>query len=551
MAVSNDVLFHPDVWRTALEKYSAVTHLTVTLYDRDACAVSSTEAPTPLRALFEEHGFDPGIFVECARRCVDQAQERPVVVVSPAYGLAVVGTSLVLEGEIVGAAVGGYALVDFAEATGVGRLAREGGIPFRRLWEVARQQQPIPARRLVVDGELLQVLGDALLRENHRARQYEETAARLTREAAAKDEFLAVFGHELRNPLAPVTTALHLMRLHGSASKEHEIIERQVRHMTRLVEDLLDVSRITRGKIELERRPIELSDVVSRAVELAEPALDEGRHVLQVRVPRTGMVLDADPARLSQVFANLLVNAAKYSRSGTTVTVRAERQAQTIRVSVSDQGKGIAPEMVDRIFDIFVQEPQSLDRARGGLGLGLAIVKSIVDLHGGTVAAESEGVGCGSQFIVELPASLASAPDPEPSATPPQRRTPQRAAESRRILVVDDNEDTTAVMAELLTWAGHEVAVAHDGPSALEVAARFAPEIALLDIGLPVMDGYELAVRLRRLVPGVRLVAISGYGQEADRRRGREAGFEEHFVTPSQVEQLARVLAPPTPARQH
>lgn len=545
-----DALFHADVWRSALEKYGAVTHLTVALYGADHQQLCCEPAPpTPLHSLFAQHGFDPGVFDECARRCLSQAQDRPAVVFSPSYGLAVVGTSLVLDGAIVGAAVAGYALVDFAEATGVERLARQAGIPFRLLWEVARQQQPVPARRLALHGELLQVLGDAILRENHRARQYEELAARnqevaerLAKEIAVKDEFLAVFGHELRNPLSPATTALHLMRLHGDDSKELAVVERQVGHMTRLVDDLLDVSRITRGRIDLKKERVELFDVVTRGVELAEPALAQGEHVLDMRVPRAGMTLEADPGRLAQVLANLLANAAKYSRAGTRIAVTAERDAEKIRVRVADEGKGIAPEMLERIFDIFVQEPQSLDRARGGLGLGLAIVKSIVELHGGTVSAKSAGIGRGSALTVELPAAPAASAE-SPEDRPPPELAPLAESERRRVLVVDDSVDTTDVMAKLLESYGHTVAVAHDGPSALDVAERFLPEVALVDIGLPVMDGYEVAMRLRALVDGVRLIAITGYGQESDRRRAKEAGFEHHLVKPFQVKKLEELIA--------
>jgi signal transduction histidine kinase/ActR/RegA family two-component response regulator len=547
MALPDDALFHADVWKGALEKYGAVTHLTVALYGADGQKVAGEPVPpTPLHSLFEEHRFDPGVFAECARRCLAQVQERPAVVVSPSYGLAVVGTSLVLDGTIVGAAVAGYAFVDFAEAPAVERLARQAGVPVRRLWEVARHQEPVPARRLVLNGELLQVLGDAILRENHRTRQYEETAARLTREMAAKDEFLAVFGHELRNPLSPATTALHVMKLHGEGSRELGIVERQVAHMTRLVEDLLDVSRITRGKIDLKKERVELHEVVSRAVELAEPALAQGEDVLVVRVPRSGMAIDADAGRLAQVFSNLLINAAKYSRARSSITVSAERDTDKIRVSVSDQGKGLAPEMLERVFDIFVQERQSLDRARGGLGLGLAVVRSIVGLHGGTVWARSAGVGHGSVFTVELPAAPPeAAKGPETAGPELAEKEPTAEQDRRRVLVVDDNEDAREAMAALVESQGHTVAVAHDGPSALEVAERFAPEIALVDIGLPAMDGYELAVRLRALVTNVRLIAVTGYGQESDKRRAKEAGFEHHLVKPFQVEKLARLLVSP------
>ena len=378
-----------------------------------------------------------------------------------------------------------------------------------------------------------------------RRSQADHEAARLQAERAnrAKDEFLAMLGHELRNPLSPMLTALQLMRLRGIASREQEVLERQVTHLTRLVDDLLDVSRIARGHIELRRRPIEFGQVVVRAMELVGPLVEQRRNLVRLDVPEQGLGIDADPDRIAQVLANLLTNAAKYSEPGSRVTVRARRDGDIVRVSVRDEGIGIAPEMLDAVFEAFVQQPQSLERAVGGLGLGLAIVRSIVRAHGGTVRAESEGLARGSEFVVTLPAI-----DVVHGAAEHGRRTEPRrpgSAVTRKILVVDDNEDAATTVAAALEQLGHVIEVAFDGPSAVASAEAFRPDVVLLDIGLPLMDGYEVARHLRSMqdrIGAVRLIAVTGYGQESDRRRALEAGFEHHVVKPLDVEQLERLI---------
>jgi signal transduction histidine kinase/ActR/RegA family two-component response regulator len=362
--------------------------------------------------------------------------------------------------------------------------------------------------------------------------------ARREAEAAnrAKDEFLAMLGHELRNPLAPILTALQLMKLKGlhAGSREREVIERQVRHLVGLVDDLLDVSRITRGKIQLRRETVELADVVSRAVEMASPAIEQRRHTLTIAVPR-GLAIDGDQGRLAQVFANLLTNAAKYTDRGGRIEVSGRRENGTLLVTVADNGSGIGPGMMPRLFRLFSQERQELDRSQGGLGLGLAIVRGLVEAHGGSVAADSAGPGKGATFTVRLPAA---APQPVMVSRPP---APEAAhAEGRAVLVVDDNRDAAELLADSLRRLGHLVQVATDGPSALELVRNFTPDVALLDLGLPVMDGFELAGRLRQDagLKTMGLVAITGYGQDLDRRRSEEAGFHAHLVKPVDIHTL-------------
>jgi PAS domain S-box-containing protein len=373
-------------------------------------------------------------------------------------------------------------------------------------------------------------------------------SARLDRAAAeeasrAKDQFLAVLGHELRNPLAPIVTALRFMAIRGSDvfPKERAIIERQVDHLTRLVDDLLDVSRITRGKIELRRQPLDITDVLAKAIETVDPAFEQRRHRLVVDFPTEATRVFGDVGRLTQVFSNLLTNAAKFTPPGGTIRVGARAEDDRVRVFVQDTGIGIAPELLPQVFETFVQGSRT-EAVRAGLGLGLAIVRSLTELHGGRVYALSQGTGQGCEFVVDLPRLAAPAGGEAADEASPK---PPSATRSVRVLVVDDNRDAAEMLAEALGAVGHEVHVAADGPSALEIAAKVPPEVALLDIGLPVMDGYEVARRLREL-PGcrrTRFIALTGYGQESDRERSRKAGFDEHLVKPVDLDDVARAVA--------
>jgi CheY-like chemotaxis protein len=353
-----------------------------------------------------------------------------------------------------------------------------------------------------------------------------------------KDEFLAMLGHELRNPLSPIFTALQLMRLRGGdvLLQERTIIERQVKHMARLVDDLLDVSRVARGKVALSRAPIELADVLTKALETVSPALEERSHQLSVSVPAAGLVVDGDDERLAQVFANLLNNAAKFTEPGGRIQILAEPREGRVRVSIRDNGAGIDAKVLPHVFDLFMQ---ARDGSRGGLGIGLTIVRNLVALHGGTVTAHSDGPGRGSEFVVELPLTAAGAAQrPTPSGPLPVQR-----GDARRVLIVDDNRDAADSLSEGLAACGHRTAVAYDGPSALSIATTFDPDIALLDIGLPVMDGYELARHLRSGCPDVTLVALTGYGLDSDRDQVRAAGFHEHLVKPIDLEAVAALVA--------
>jgi signal transduction histidine kinase/DNA-binding response OmpR family regulator len=370
-----------------------------------------------------------------------------------------------------------------------------------------------------------------------------ERAALVAAEEAsrAKDDFLAMLGHELRNPLAPIATAVHLLKLRSkdALAREVSVIERQTKHIARLVDDLLDVARIARGKVVLARDTVEVADLVAGGIEIASPAIENGQHLLVVEVPKHGLVVDADRVRMKQVLANLLTNAAKYTPPGGRICVRAARDGTDVVISVEDSGVGISAELLPQLFDLFVQARQTMDRAQGGLGLGLALVKNLVAMHGGTVSAHSGGLGRGSTFTVRLPSVEAHATkDEEPSL--PIVAAPEARP---RVLIVDDNADGADMLADALEGLGYPTAVAHDGPEALRVAGDFAPHVALLDIGLPVMDGYELAMRLRTQWRDLKLVAITGYGQEGDRQRTRRAGFLAHLTKPVDLAKLATLLA--------
>lgn len=375
-------------------------------------------------------------------------------------------------------------------------------------------------------------------------------AARTQAEEAnrAKDGFLAMLGHELRNPLSPIVTALHLMQLKGGDprfSREHSIIERQVRHLVRLVDDLLDISRITRGMVTLQRRPVEVSEIIGKGIEQASALLEQFAHRLDVKVPARGLLIDADPDRLAQVTSNLLTNAAKYTPAGGAISVIAERVDHQVVVRVRDTGVGLSPELLPHVFESFVQGKRDIDRSQGGLGLGLAIVRNLVSLHDGTVSARSPGPGLGSEFEFRLP-SLDGAPESQPIGPVPgsASRVPARSAGTMRVLVVDDNVDAAVLLGSALDACGYRTRVVHDCVDAMNLVRDFQPDVAILDIGLPVMDGYELSRRLRDLVAprSLKFVALTGYGQSEDRERSEAAGFAEHLVKPVDIATLQEVL---------
>jgi PAS domain S-box-containing protein len=404
---------------------------------------------------------------------------------------------------------------------------------------------PIRDSDLVIKGALCLVTD--ITSQKRLEMQLLAQARRLQEDDRRKDEFLAMLGHELRNPLAPLSHALELI---GSPAASPEIAQealdvarRQVQHMSRLVEDLLDLSRITRGRIELRKQAVDFNAIVAQAIEASRPMMESRGHEFVTGLCRDPLPLEGDPTRLEQIVTNLLNNAAKYTEPGGRVSVNLSREGHEAVLSIRDSGIGITSEMQRSIFDLFVQVDQSLDRSQGGLGIGLTLVRSLAELHGGTIAVHSEGTGRGSEFVVRLP--VHSEAPAEAGEVPP---SPESAPSlRRRILLVDDNRDSVRTLAKVLELRGFDSRSAGDGPTALEIAEAWTPDAVVLDIGLPGMDGYQVASRLHELrgdhAPA--LIALTGYGGGDARRQALDAGFDHHFVKPVNLDELCRVLASP------
>lgn len=362
-----------------------------------------------------------------------------------------------------------------------------------------------------------------------------------------KDEFLATLAHELRNPLAPIRNAVEILRVAESdravSASARQLIERQVKHLVRLIDDLLDVSRITQDRLELRKERMDLAAVVQLALETSQPQIDSREHHLTINWSHVPLNVDADATRMAQVFANLLNNSAKYSKRGSSITVTLSRDADQAVVSVADTGYGIPAEMLPRVFDMFERVNRGPDTVQDGLGIGLTLVKRLVELHGGRVKAESDGLDCGSTFTVSVPLWNASESDELPAERGPRGPSPKLTT-CRRILVVDDNRDSATSLATMLTLDGHDVRRAYDGVEALDTAEEFRPEVVLLDIGMPRLDGYGVAraLRQRSWSRGTLLVALTGWGQEQDKRHAVEAGFDRHLIKPVKPEILRHLL---------
>ncbi|HEV3166492.1 MAG TPA: ATP-binding protein, partial [Isosphaeraceae bacterium] len=363
-----------------------------------------------------------------------------------------------------------------------------------------------------------------------------------------KDEFLAMLAHELRNPIAAISNAVRFFGMSGPGMEQDlqwskGVMERQVKHLTRLIDDLLDVSRITRGKIQLRKDRLDAGPILNSAVEDVQPLIEERKHELTVSFVPGTLGLNADATRVHQILVNLLVNAAKYTDAGGKIWLTARREGDQVVIKVRDNGMGIPPDRLPTMFELFAQGERSLARSEGGLGVGLALVKKLVEMHGGTVSAASEGPGKGSEFTIQLPA-VERALGATAQSTP--GHAPDRVKGSR-VLVVDDNIDTATGLAKLLKVLGHDVRTAHDGQAAIEAAREHRPEFVLLDLGLPRMDGYQVAEKLRQeeCCKGAVLIAISGYGQEQDRRRSTQSGFHHHLVKPLDYSVLLTLMERP------
>jgi signal transduction histidine kinase/ActR/RegA family two-component response regulator len=428
--------------------------------------------------------------------------------------------------------------------------------PDRHSFQIATLSGAVALGVMVFTGALLSLLCESLHRirrsleaeqENlrHSVESQRQMQDALTESDRRKDEFLATLAHELRNPLAPVRNAIHILRARMPPTPElqwaRDVIDRQVTQMTRLIDDLMDVSRITRGTFELRREHVLLDEVIRVAVETSRPIIDAAGHQLVVSLPPEPINLDADVIRLAQVFSNLLNNAAKYTGPGGRIAVMAERDGNMVSVAVQDSGIGIPAAMLTEVFEPFTQLDNSLERTRGGLGIGLALAKRLVEMHGGVIDAHSSGVGQGSRFVTRLPVS-AQQSIAHPVAQ--EVRSPSSVVGGRRILVADDNYDSATSLSILLNDAGYEVRTAGDGVQALETAVQFRPDIALLDIGMPKLNGYEVARQIRTQPWGrhVLMIALTGWGGADHRRQTAQAGFDHHLTKPVDPAALTRLL---------
>jgi signal transduction histidine kinase len=484
-------------------------------------------------------------------------------------GLVHVTVPLVLGGHVVGGLVAGQVFDQYPDQLVLEHVAVTFGVSPQQVWPLARLEVPVKRATLRVYADLLATLGHTFLQtrydrliEAHRLaemtrlrdllQQRTDELTQRTEELTAadrqKDAFLATLAHELRNPLAPIRNAVHILQGHIPAEPElHwglDVIDRQLRQMTRLIDDLLDLSRITHDMLEVRTERLDLTAVLQGAVEISRPLIEVGGQAFVVTLPPEPIALDADPIRLAQVLSNLLNNAAKYTERGGHIWLSAERHGYEAVVTVRDTGTGIPAKLLPHIFEMFTQGEQSRERPQGGLGVGLTLTKRIIELHGGTVMAHSDGLGTGSVFTVRLPVVREPAPArPRTSHEPERERT--TPAVSRRILVVDDERLSAASWGKLLRTAGHEIRTAHDGFEALGVADAFRPDVVLLDIGLPRMNGYEVAQGIRQQPWGQRmvLIALTGWGQETDRHHSTAAGFDHHLVKPVDPSALLHLLA--------
>jgi signal transduction histidine kinase/ActR/RegA family two-component response regulator len=536
----------------ALEKYAAVNHLTVQVYDADARLVAGPVHRTPLFDLFEG-GHGPGMFAACARQCLGQSAPGSPGVIEEQHGLAVVGTTLLLADEIVGAAVAGYALTAHLSYREVVRLGRDCGLPFDDVWAVTRKELPVPSSRLPMAGELLGILGNTLLSENYRSRQLEETSLRLAEASEAKDKFLAILSHELRTPLTAILGYTKLLRRgkqdEAAVGRALEVIERNARLQTRLIEDLLDVSRIISGSLRLQVKPIGLGPVIEAAVANVRPVTQANGIQLDLVLDRSAAMVSGDPVRMDQIVSNLLGNAVKFTPPGGTVEVRLERTGPEVQITVKDTGAGIRPDFLPYVFDRFRQDDTTEARSHGGLGLGLAIVSHLVELHNGSIYAESAGEGRGATFTVSLPAlggaeaSLLEAVPSTPGSSeavddPPTLR-------GLRVLVVDDDLDARELFTRVLEGCDARVTAVASAEAALTALERWKPHVLVSDIAMPGESGYVLMRKIRRLTPEqggtIPALALTAYAGADDVKVALSAGFQAHVAKP--IEPVALALA--------
>jgi len=543
-------VFELDRGRAALEKYAAANHLTVQVYGADGRIMAGAVNRTPLFDLFSR-GPGPGLFERCALKCLSQSGPSPPIVIEEQYGIAVVGSALVLGGVIIGAAVAGYALTTHLTHREVVRLGRDVGLSSDEIWAVTRKELPVPSSWLLLRGELLGILGNTLLSENYRSRQLEETSLRLAEASETKDRFLAVLSHELRTPLTAILGYASLVR-RGKLDEDGvrgalEVIERNAKLQTQLIEDLLDVSRIISGALRLQIQPIALGPVIEAAVGNARPGAHAKGIRLDVVLQASKAMIAGDPVRLQQIVSNLLVNAVKFTPSGGTIEVRLERRGLEVQIVVKDTGVGIREEFLPYVFERFRQDDATEARAHGGLGLGLAIVRHLVTLHNGSIQAESPGEGQGSTFTVTVPALtepevsvLSGVPAIGPSSAdlddPP-------TLTGLRVLVVDDDADARDLFTRVLEQCDARVRAVASAGMALATLESWKPDVLVSDIAMPLESGYVLLRKIRQLTPEqggtIPALAVTAYAGADDVKLALTAGFQAHVAKPVEPIDLA------------
>ncbi len=553
----DSAVFDVEAWTSALEKYGRVTGLTVFLHHAGAQAICGPIHSTALFDLLAETRCDPGLQSDCLHRCLRQSDQRSAIIVASPMGLAVGGISLVLNGTVVGAAVAGYHLLEFPQAIAIERLAHDTGLPIERIWDVMRRQPPVSRQQFAVQVELLQVLGDTLLKETFRARQHAELSARLQAADRAKDQFLAMVSHELRGPLNTIIGWVRLLRTEtiGDMARERalETIDRNALIQVRLIEDLLAISRMMTGSLPIEREPVALEPIVKAEVEQISRGAESNRIRLDVRVDEIPGRVAGDSAQLQQVVRHLLSNAMKFTPPSGAVSIRLVGTEQEAELSVTDDGEGIRPEFLPHIFEPFRQQDSSAARTHGGLGLGLTIARHLVALHGGSIQADSPGPGRGSNFTVKLPLTLGMAGaarsprQPTDDGPRPVERRLRLVDHHPRVLVVEDDTDTGDLMQTVLEAAGFTVTVVASAANALTIVDELRPAVLVSDIALPGEDGYSLIRKIRQgeSERGTHLpaIAVTALATDADRTRAFSAGYQLHLAKPVDGTELVRAIA--------
>ncbi|HTI36423.1 MAG TPA: ATP-binding protein [Vicinamibacterales bacterium] len=564
-------LLDPAAWRDALQGYTRATKLAVLMVDETGAAIGACVNPHRLWEVVTAGGPKAASCPFClhpASNCqalADARQSGSITFARDRSGLAHAVVPVRLGPHSLAFLLAGQIFDQFPEQLLLDDLARATATSPAVLWDLARRELPVSRTLLQAYADLLSTLAESYVRANHAAildrqryaeilglhadlAERKEIEAALKQADRRKDQFLATLAHELRNPLAPMVTAVHLLK-NGAANarpadRALSTLDRQLHHMVRLIDDLLDFSRISRGQIALRRERVAVSDLIAMAVETSRPEIEQRKHRLQVVQPDDPVWLDADPVRISQAISNLLNNAARYMNPGGEVRLSVARQGHRIVVSVADTGVGIEADVIGDVFDMFVRGKGSALAAPGGLGIGLTLAKTLVEMHGGTIAVTSDGANRGSEFTIALPIAV-SPSEPRRTVAGQDNESNTRDATTMRILIVEDNGDARELLSEALASKGHEVRTASDGPAAFHVLEEWQPDVALLDIGLPGMTGHDVARRVRAnpQLRHVALVALTGWGQEKDRRLSADSGIDHHLTKPVDPEQLERVLA--------